>query len=135
MGNCTDSSDSISPTNNNNNSNQQPANTQQPNTTNTANTANTTKPTTTTPANTQQNNTTKPTTTTPVVNNTVVTGKFSAKAQAELAKHNQYRVKHHANPVVLSEWLCKGAQAWADHLAKNNKFEHSQANIDGKGVG
>jgi len=37
--------------------------------------------------------------------------------------------------LVLSDWLCKGAQAWADYLASNNMFKHSSATIDNKGVG
>lgn len=39
--------------------------------------------------------------------------------QQELARHNEYRAKHHAQPLVLSEWLSKGAQKWAEHLTKN----------------
>ena len=30
--------------------------------------------------------------------------------EQELAKHNEYRQKHHAEPLVLSDWLNKGAQ-------------------------
>jgi uncharacterized protein YkwD len=104
MGNCTDSSEAVNPNPNPNTSTptQQPTQ-QQPQ-------PPPSKPTTTT------------TNTTPAVNNTASTSKVNPKAELELAKHNEYRAKHHANPVILSEWLCKGAQAWADNLAKNNKF-------------
>jgi uncharacterized protein YkwD len=37
-----------------------------------------------------------------------------------LAQHNFYRAKHHASPLVLSDWLAKSAQDWANYLAKNN---------------
>lgn len=107
MGNCTDSSD-VQPASNSNPQQLNPAPQG-----NTSNTTSNTKP----PA------------------NNASTVKSNPKLDAELAKHNQYRTKHHAAPLVLSEWLCKGAQAWADYLAKNNKFEHSKCNIDGKGVG
>ena len=103
MGNCTDSSEAVNPNPNPNTSTPTQQPTQQPQ-------PPPSKPTTTT------------TNTTPAVNNTASTSKVNPKAELELAKHNEYRAKHHANPVVLSEWLCKGAQAWADNLAKNNKF-------------
>jgi hypothetical protein len=36
---------------------------------------------------------------------------------------------------MISEWLTKGAQAWANYLYRNNQFTHSKAIIDGKKVG
>ncbi len=45
-----------------------------------------------------------------------------SKAQTDLQIHNQLRAKHHAPPLVLSNWLCQRAQHWADHLAGIQKL-------------
>ena len=57
------------------------------------------------------------------------------KHQQELARHNHYRAKHHAQPLVLSGWLCNYAQQWADYLANTGQFDHSSCNVNGKSVG
>ena len=44
------------------------------------------------------------------------------KAQAELKRHNELRAKHHAPPLVLSDWLCKRAQSWADNMRNTDQF-------------
>jgi uncharacterized protein YkwD len=46
--------------------------------------------------------------------------------KAALKAHNEYRKKHHAPPLELSDDLCKVAQAWADKIAANDKMEHSE---------
>ena len=65
----------------------------------------------------------------------VTVSNCKSAAQYDLEWHNYYRAIHHAQPLVLSDWLSRGAQAWAEHLSANNQFYHSQGNIDGKGVG
>jgi len=46
--------------------------------------------------------------------------------KSALKAHNEYRKKHHAPPIVLSDDLCQVAQAWADKIAANDKMEHSE---------
>ncbi len=41
-----------------------------------------------------------------------------------LDAHNEYRAKHGVSPLTLSKRLCESAQAWADKLARENRFEH-----------
>ena len=41
-----------------------------------------------------------------------------------LASHNQYRAQHGAGALVLDKKLCSLAQAWAEELLDNNKFQH-----------
>ncbi|XP_033727152.1 Golgi-associated plant pathogenesis-related protein 1-like [Pecten maximus] len=42
-----------------------------------------------------------------------------------LASHNKYRAKHGAEPLAQAKDLDDIAQKWAEHLVKNNIFEHS----------
>ncbi|KAG7324482.1 hypothetical protein KOW79_012498 [Hemibagrus wyckioides] len=42
-----------------------------------------------------------------------------------LAKHNEYRKKHGAPALSISEDLCRSAQAWADHLLSTKALQHS----------
>lgn len=42
-----------------------------------------------------------------------------------LAKHNEYRKKHGAPALSISEDLCRSAQAWADHLLCTKALQHS----------
>jgi len=43
-----------------------------------------------------------------------------------LQQHNDYRAAHNADPLSIDPDLMDKAQAWADYLAANNKFEHTQ---------
>ena len=45
--------------------------------------------------------------------------------QEALDGHNKYRALHGVPPLTLSAELCQVAQKWADHLAQEGKFEHS----------
>lgn len=40
-----------------------------------------------------------------------------SKAETDLKIHNELRAKHHAPPLVLSDWLCKRAQETAEKMA------------------
>ncbi|XP_060064314.1 Golgi-associated plant pathogenesis-related protein 1-like [Ylistrum balloti] len=42
-----------------------------------------------------------------------------------LAAHNKYRAKHGAEPLTQAKDLDEIAQKWAEHLVKNDIFEHS----------
>lgn len=49
----------------------------------------------------------------------------NSKLNKESVKaHNEYRKKHGVGPLKYSKELAKYAQAWADELAKKDKFEH-----------
>ncbi|EDO35383.1 predicted protein [Nematostella vectensis] len=39
--------------------------------------------------------------------------------------HNELRAQHQAPKVTWSDQLAKDAQAWANHIAKNGRLEHS----------
>ncbi|KAM9497006.1 uncharacterized protein Hap1MRO34_003216 [Clarias gariepinus] len=45
-----------------------------------------------------------------------------------LAKHNEYRKKHGAPALSISQDLCSSAQAWADHLLSTKALQHSNSN-------
>ena len=48
---------------------------------------------------------------------------------AELVKrHNELRAQHGVEPLTHNPELTAESQKWADSLAKNNKFEHSNTN-------
>lgn len=47
-----------------------------------------------------------------------------------LAKHNEYRRKHGAPALTMSQDLCSSAQAWAAHLLSTKALQHSNS---GKG--
>ncbi|KAK3087250.1 hypothetical protein FSP39_003600 [Pinctada imbricata] len=49
--------------------------------------------------------------------------------------HNTYRKKHGVPPLKQSRDLSRYAQKWADHLAANNLFQHSDCNHKGKKLG
>ncbi|XP_056625908.1 Golgi-associated plant pathogenesis-related protein 1 [Triplophysa dalaica] len=42
-----------------------------------------------------------------------------------LETHNEYRRKHQAPDLILSDTLCASAQLWADHIFKVKRLEHS----------
>lgn len=46
--------------------------------------------------------------------------------QETLASHNQLRARNCVPALALDDELSKTAQAYAEYLANNNKFEHSQ---------
>ncbi|XP_072016718.1 uncharacterized protein [Amphiura filiformis] len=51
-----------------------------------------------------------------------------------LQHHNEYRKKHKVEVMKMSEDLCKSAQSWAEHLAQNDLFEHSDRSDIGENV-
>ena len=51
-----------------------------------------------------------------------------------LNAHNSCRKKHNTPPVTWSDNLAKGAQRWADQIARKGKFQHSPAK-DRKNIG
>ena len=61
--------------------------------------------------------------------------KFSKPISEDLRKfndiqieaHNKYRQMHQAEDVVYDEGLAQGAQQWAEKLAKEDKFYHSES--------
>ncbi|MFB2893352.1 CAP family protein [Aerosakkonemataceae cyanobacterium BLCC-F50] len=44
-----------------------------------------------------------------------------------LSNHNTYRATHHSPSMTISESLNSTAQTWAEHLAANAVFEHSDS--------
>ncbi|KAF5900736.1 Golgi-associated plant pathogenesis-related protein 1-like, partial [Clarias magur] len=44
-----------------------------------------------------------------------------------LAKHNEYRNKHGAPALTISQDLCSSAQTWADHLLSKKTLQHSKS--------
>ncbi|PSM31125.1 CAP family protein [Haliangium sp. UPWRP_2] len=50
---------------------------------------------------------------------------MAAFRSAVLAKHNDYRARHHAPKLEYSSRLESGALSWARRLASTGKFEHS----------
>ncbi|MEQ9484140.1 CAP family protein [Coleofasciculus sp. F4-SAH-05] len=44
-----------------------------------------------------------------------------------LSQHNTYRDTHHSSDMTLSDSLNDSAQNWADYLATNGVFEHSNS--------
>merc|ERR1712228_588767 len=53
-----------------------------------------------------------------------------------LQQHNDYRAAHNAGPLTIDQDLMEKAQAWADELAANNKFEHTSVkNLNGECLG
>lgn len=58
--------------------------------------------------------------------------KFAVEA---LNTHNAYRKSHGVAPLTLNWELCKFSQNWADKLAKENLFEHSDCKWKGETVG
>jgi len=48
-----------------------------------------------------------------------------------LQAHNEYRTKHGAEALTMAADLTTHAQAWADKLAKENKFAHSKCTLEG----
>lgn len=48
--------------------------------------------------------------------------------------HNQYRSELSIAPVVWSDTLASHAQQWANYLASNQKFEHSQGTGEGENL-
>jgi uncharacterized protein YkwD len=50
-----------------------------------------------------------------------------AYSNAALSKHNQLRAKHGAAPLKLDATIQRVAQAYAEHLASTNTFEHSDS--------
>jgi len=59
---------------------------------------------------------------------------FSRFATDALETHNKYRKRHAVPPLELSKDLCDAAQEYADHLAKNNVFEHSGDPVYGENL-
>lgn len=51
-----------------------------------------------------------------------------------LKAHNEYRKKHGTPPLTLSPKLCIISQNWADHLFKNQLFEHSTIQEYGENI-
>nr|XP_002733044.1 PREDICTED: LIM and cysteine-rich domains protein 1-like isoform X1 [Saccoglossus kowalevskii] len=51
-----------------------------------------------------------------------------------LRAHNRLRSKHEAAPLTFSAECAKHAQKWADHLAKTDKFEHSENKDFGENI-
>jgi len=49
----------------------------------------------------------------------------NAFLQAALKAHNEYRANHGVSPLVLSQELCKVAQAWANKIAADDQMQHS----------
>ncbi|XP_071801939.1 uncharacterized protein [Asterias amurensis] len=54
--------------------------------------------------------------------------------QDALSVHNEHRSKHGVDSLRMSADLCKSAQDWAEHLAKNDLFEHSKGTDIGENV-
>ena len=51
-----------------------------------------------------------------------------------LEAHNYRRAQHGAPALVWDATLAQHAQAWADHLAATNKFEHAQNTGEGENL-
>ena len=52
-----------------------------------------------------------------------------------LQAHNNYRKKHHVEPLKLNKELCKIAQNYADHLANIGRLQHSDNTYHNKSMG
>lgn len=52
-----------------------------------------------------------------------------------LQAHNNYRKKHHADPLKLNKELCKIAQNYANHLANVGRLQHSDNTYHNKSIG
>ena len=65
-------------------------------------------------------------------NNSGPLHKFAVEA---LNAHNTYRKSHGVAPLTLNWELCKYSQNWAEQLASNNLFEHSDCRWKGETVG
>lgn len=52
-----------------------------------------------------------------------------------LKAHNAYRKKHGVEPLTINPDLCFYSQEWADYLASNNVFDHSNCEWNGNVVG
>ena len=50
-------------------------------------------------------------------------------AKGQLEKHNAFRAKHGSPPMTLDDEMSESAEKYAKHLAKINKFEHSDKKI------
>ena len=60
---------------------------------------------------------------------------FSDYQQKSLIIHNKYRKEHHVPELQLNKELCEISKKYAEHLAKNNLFEHSWARFKGAPMG
>ena len=52
-----------------------------------------------------------------------------------LQAHNNYRKKHHVEPLKLNQELCKIAQNYANHLANVGRLQHSDNTYHNKSIG
>lgn len=48
--------------------------------------------------------------------------------------HNEFRKRHQVDPVTWSDELTRGAQSWADILARNNTFKHAEGIAPGENL-
>lgn len=52
---------------------------------------------------------------------------LSNEEEIWLDKHNMARARYNRAPLIWDDRLEKDAQRWADHMARNQEFEHSDA--------
>jgi uncharacterized protein YkwD len=71
----------------------------------------------------------------PEYNNNNASGSSGDFAQDSLQAHNKYRTKHHAPPLKLNSELNRIAQQYANYLAQNDCFEHSDNTYKGESLG
>lgn len=62
-------------------------------------------------------------------------GDTNAFSQSALRAHNKYRAKHHVSSLRINNDLTKIAQKYADYLARNDIFEHSDNEYKGDPLG
>ena len=60
---------------------------------------------------------------------------FSDYQQKSLISHNKFRKDHHVPELQLNKELCEISKKYAEHLAKNDLFEHSWARFKGAPMG
>ena len=60
---------------------------------------------------------------------------FSDYQQKSLISHNKFRKEHHVPELQLNKELCEISKKYAEHLAKNDLFEHSWARFKGAPMG
>jgi uncharacterized protein YkwD len=65
---------------------------------------------------------------------TILPASAQSMAQEILNAHNQARAEVRARPLTWSNQLASDAQAWANHLASKNAFEHSHTSGQGENL-
>ena len=62
-------------------------------------------------------------------------GSLDPFSQDCLDAHNNYRAKHGVPPLMWSQDLAEGAQAWADQLASTDSLQHDQVAVQNHRMG